>query len=216
MGQSDSFIQEVSDEVRRDRLYHFTRRYGWLVALGLVAIVGTAGFLEWRKAGSQAEAEAAGDAIRAANLERDPEARAARLAALTGPSLVIARLAEAGSLREAGLDDKAAAVLAAIADDAAQPDLYRQMASLQRVMLLGSRMEPGERKATIETLVAEEAPFRPLALEQRALMALETGDKAAAIKDFQTILDIPGVPEQLAGRARQMIIAAGGTPANAG
>ena len=53
--------------------------------------------------------------------------------------------------------------------------------------------------------------FRPLALEQRALMHLDAGDKAAAIADLQAVLDEPTASEALRGRARQMIIAAGGT-----
>ena len=32
MHQSDSFIDEVSEEVRRDSLYRLLRRYGWLLA----------------------------------------------------------------------------------------------------------------------------------------------------------------------------------------
>ena len=31
MHDSDSFISEVSEEVRRDRLYAALRRYGWLI-----------------------------------------------------------------------------------------------------------------------------------------------------------------------------------------
>ena len=77
LGQSDSFINEVSEEVRRDRLFGFFRRYGWLVGLVLILVVGGAAALEWRKASGRASAEAAGDALRAAYLETDPARRAA-------------------------------------------------------------------------------------------------------------------------------------------
>ncbi len=213
MGQSDSFINEVSEEVRRDRLFGFFRRYGWLVGLVLILVVGGAAALEWRKASGRASAEAAGDALRAAYLETDPARRAAAFEAVATSApeaAVLASLAEAGSLADAGRKDEAAALLARLADDPVTPALYDALASLQRVILLGAAMDPTERRATIESLAAEGAPFRPLALEQRAFLMLETGDKAAALADFDSILGLPDAPEQLVSRTRQLIVAAGG------
>ena len=122
---------------------------------------------------------------------------------------MLARLAEAGSLAEAGDTDGAAALLERGRRATARSgQLYRSLASLQRVMLLGAAMDASERQATLELLAAAGAPFRPLALEQRALMHLEAGDKAAAIADLQAVLAEPGATEALRGRARQLIIAA--------
>ena len=214
MGHSDSFIDEVSEEVRRDRLFGFLRRYGWLLALAILLVVGGAAALEWRKANSRASAEATGDALHAAYLETDPDKRAAAFdaVAISAPrAAVLADLAEAGGLAEAGKKDEAAAMLGKLADDPATPPLYRALAALQRVTLLGPAMEPTERRAIIESLAAEDAPFQPLALEQRALMMLETGDKAAALADLDSILALPNAPEQLVSRTRQLIVAAGGT-----
>ena len=39
--QSDTFIDEVTEELRRDRLYGAMRRYGWIVVLVIVAVVTT-------------------------------------------------------------------------------------------------------------------------------------------------------------------------------
>ena len=49
MSLNDSFIQEVSDEVRRDRLFGLFRRYGWVAACLILFLVGGAGINEWRK-----------------------------------------------------------------------------------------------------------------------------------------------------------------------
>ncbi|MFO1106979.1 MAG: hypothetical protein U1E34_12840 [Amaricoccus sp.] len=219
MHQSDSFIDEVSEEVRRDSLYRLLRRYGWLLAALVVIAVGTAAGLEWRKASARGDAEQHGDALRRIAEEADPARRAEDYAALAASAAVVApvaRLNQAAAEIQAGKPDAAAATLAALADDPAAPELYRDLAALQRVMLLGSTMDAGERRATIEALAGLDAPFRPLALEQRALMSLETGDKAAAIADLSVILSLPTTPEQLATRARQLIVAAGGTLPGAG
>jgi hypothetical protein len=218
VSQNDSFFHEVNEDVRRDSLRRGFLRYGWLIALLVIAAIGGAAFYEWRKHSDQRSAEQAGDALRAAFLETDPTKRAEALAgvATAEPSAAaVAWLAEAGSQIEAGNTDAASTTLATLADDGAAPELYRQLASLLRVMLLGDAMDASERAATLETLASSESPFQPLALEQRALLKLGQGDKDGALKDLDTILTLPQAPQQLSDRARQLIVAAGGTvPAN--
>jgi hypothetical protein len=211
--ESDSFISEVSEEVRRDRLYRFLRRWGWLMAAAIVVIVGGAAANEWRKARAAAMAAATGEALRAAFLEDDPAARAERLAALAVESASagpLVRLAEAGSLFEAGDRTAAAATLSALAEDAAAPEIFRNVAALQRVMMLGSALVPSERLATLEARAAPGAPFRARALEQRALAYLDAGDNARAQADLLAVLTDPESPEGVQARAQQLLIAAGG------
>ena len=50
MSETDSFIEEVAEEVRRDRLFKMFRRYGWIAALVVIVIVGAASWNEYRKA----------------------------------------------------------------------------------------------------------------------------------------------------------------------
>ena len=214
MSESDSFVREVSEEVRRERFSELLRRYGWIGALVILAIVGGAALNEWRKAREQAAAQAAGDALRAAYAVEDPAARAGALATVAGEApdaAALARIAEAGALLEASNRVGAAEVLAAVAEAPETGPVYRDLALIQRVALLGAEMDRSERLATLETLAREDGPFRPLALEQRALAALETGDVAAARAELEAVLALPSVPEGLAGRARQLLIALGGS-----
>ena len=50
MSNTDSFIEEVTDEVRRDKLYAALRKYGWIGILAVAAIVGGAAYSEYNKA----------------------------------------------------------------------------------------------------------------------------------------------------------------------
>jgi len=211
--ESDSFISEVSEEVRRDRLFATLRRYRWLIAAAVLLIVGGAAFNSWHQARQRATAAAAGDALAAALAEPDATKRAEALAAFAAPTpeaAVLARLAQAGSLEAAGDRDGAARLLGEVAADGAAAPIWRSLAALERVMLMGPEMDASERQATLEGLVAPEAPFRPLALEQRALMHLEAGDNAAAIADLNAVLGELNATEALRARARQLIVAAGG------
>ena len=56
MSDTDSFIDEVTEEVRRDRLFGLMKRYGWIAALAVLLIVGGAAWNEWRKAQDRAAA----------------------------------------------------------------------------------------------------------------------------------------------------------------
>jgi hypothetical protein len=211
---SDSFIEEVSEAVRRDRLTAGLRRYGWAIGTLIVLLVGGAAVNEWLKAHNSATAAVEGDALRAALAETDAKTRdgmLADIAAKGSGAAVLARLAEAGSLADAGDADGAAALLEQVAGDGGTSPIYRSLASLEKVMVLGDKMDAGERAATLELLTAPGAPFRPLGLEQRALMQLEKGDKAAAQADLQAILDDPAATQSLQARARQLIIASGGS-----
>lgn len=213
MSDSDSFIREVSEEVRRERLSRLLGRYGWIAALVILVIVGGAGFNEWRKARIEAAAREAGDRLREAYLVEDPSARAAALADLaaeSGRAAPLARFAQAGALVEAGEEAEAAALLETVSEDPALPSLYRDLALLQRVSILGDDLDRSERLATLETLSRPDGPYRLLALEQRALVRLEAGELDQARADLEAILTEPAVPETLAARTRQLLIAAGG------
>ena len=57
MSDTDSFIEEVSEEVRRDRLYNFFRKYAWVGVLVVLTIVGGTAFLEYQKSTVKSKAE---------------------------------------------------------------------------------------------------------------------------------------------------------------
>ena len=83
MSDTDSFVDEVNEELRRDRFYGLLRRYGWIAVVVILGIVGAAAFNEYRKAQAVAAAQAFGDSIMTA-LEGDTSAD--RAAALQGLS----------------------------------------------------------------------------------------------------------------------------------
>jgi len=63
MSDTNSFIDEVTEEVRRDRLFGYFRRYGWIPAVIIVALVGGTAYNEWSKAQLSQVAQARGDAL---------------------------------------------------------------------------------------------------------------------------------------------------------
>ena len=82
MSDTDSFIEEVSEEMRRDRLYGYMRRYGWIAVLAILSLVGGAAWNEYSKSQARAKAQSAGNAILAALEADDPQERVKSLEAL--------------------------------------------------------------------------------------------------------------------------------------
>ena len=216
MANQDSFIEEVNEEVRRDRLYGLLRRYGWIAVLVILILVGGAAWNEWRKATAQAEAEALGNAIVAALEAGDTDERRAALGAIdtadnTGAEALIGLLS-AGIDRESGATDDARAALEALAGNAEIAPLYRDLAALKVLLLAGEDLAPEDRIAQLQGLALPGAPYRLLALEQIALAEVARGDVEAALAQLREITaDGQATPSQRR-RTAQLMVALGGTP----
>lgn len=212
MSNPESFIEEVNEELRRDKLYALMRRYGWIAVLAVLLLVGGAAWNEWRKASERAQAEAFGDAVIAALDAPDREARAAALAGLdaSGGRAGVLQLLIAAEAMTA--DDRATALraLQAVVDDASLSSGYRQLATLKRVIIGGSDLPMDEREAALSGLAQPGLPFRPLALEQIALLRIEAGQTDAALAVLTGLLDEPDVTPGLRRRVTQLIVALGG------
>jgi hypothetical protein len=206
----DSFIDEVSDELRRDRLFAAFRRYGWIGIVVVLMIVGGAAWNEWRKAQWRSASEAFGDAILSALDQPDAAARRAALGAVpaAGPRTAVLNLLLATDPAE----DLAAtlAALDAVAADAALPASYRDLAVLRRVLVAGPDMPAAEQRAALEPLAVAGRPYRPLALELLALIQVGTGDRDGAIAALQALAQDQQASAGQRQRVGQVIVALGG------
>lgn len=215
MSNPDSFIDEVTEEVRRDRLYAMFRKWGWVGILIVLLIVGGAGFSEWRKAQDEARAETFGDAVLDALDLGAPDDRKAALAAIPsdGEQTAILQLLLASDPET----DRAGALAAldALAADASQPQSFRDLAALRRVIVGGAEVPLAERRAALDPIAAPGRPFRTLALEQMAYLLVEEGKTDEAIAALTALLTDQEAPGGLRARAEQMIVALGGTVAPA-
>jgi hypothetical protein len=211
---TDSFIEEVTEEVRRDRLFRLMRRYGWIAVLAILLLVGGAAWNEWRKAQARATAQAFGDSILSALSEEERAARAAALADVEAPNPEAAAVVDLLAAAEGAEQEPeaAAARLLEIADREATLPVYRQIATLKAVTLPGAGLEPETRRARLEGLVSAGGTVRLLAEEQLALIALETGDRAAALETLARIAQDAEATAGLRRRVSQVIVALGEEP----
>ncbi len=215
MSDTDSFIDEVTEEVRRDRLYASLRRYGWIGALVVVLIVGGAAWSEYQKAQERSSAEALGDQILGALESESPEARQGQLETIgtdgAGAQAVVSFLT-AAQASELGDVETAVALLDAVAVNGELPEMYRQIAAFKSLALQAETMDPAARRQQLEAMAVPGAPLSLLAQEQLALQDVAEGNTDAAIDRYQAILTDAAVSSDLQQRALQVIVALGGTP----
>lgn len=217
MSSNDSFIDEVNEEVRRDKLYAAFRKYGWIGVVAVLLIVGGSAWNEYAKSAARAKAQAFGDAVLAAMANNDPAARVAALDAVTGDrsQTGVLQLLAASEAVAATDVDAALAGLRKVVDEAALPVIYRDLARLKLVTLAGDRIDTAERDNLLATIAAPGAPYRLLAMEQQALVMVADGKPADAVTLLRAILNEQGLTAALQRRVTQLIVALGEDPSAA-
>ena len=209
MSDTDGFIDEVTEEVRRDRLYGYLRRYGWIGILLVVLIVGGAAFREYSIAQQRAAAEARGDALVAALDAEDPSALAELVDG--GEADPAVRLLAAAAAMDAGDPQGAAAQLEALAASDAAP-VYRDLAVLKRVLVLGDALAPQERIAALESIAVPGRPYRLLAEEQIGLALVAGGEVASGVDRLRAAAEDSEASTDLRRRIQAVIVALGQDP----
>jgi len=213
VSNTESFIEEVTEEVQRDRLFLLMRRYGWIAILLIVLVVGGAAYNEWQKASKIAAAEALGNGVLAALEADEPGARVSALSGISADAESAAVLALLTAAESQIAEDvpAARAALESIVADGLLPGVYRDLATLKLVLLEGTKSPAEERRAVLESIATPGAPFRLLAEEQLAMIDAETGETDAAIARLHSLLVDTEATAGLRRRASQLIVALGGS-----
>ncbi len=214
MSNPDSFIDEVTEEVRRDQMYATLRKYGWIGVLAVALIVGGAAWREYQKAQETAAAQAFGNALVAALESETPEDRIAALSEVDAPT----GAAESVRAMLLGAEQAASDQEAAAADTMAQvgantdaPEIYRQIATFKALSKNDSNLSAEDRRAGFVAMTQPGHPLRLLSEEQIALIEIEAGETEAAIARLQAILVDDEATQGLRRRATQLIVSLGGS-----
>jgi hypothetical protein len=211
VSNNESFIDEVTEEVRRDRLFAMFRKYGWIGVLVVLGIVGGTAWSQWQKAQSENRAQAFGDAVTDA---LDLGGAEERMAALKDVPATGEQAGLLGLMLSTDPESDPAGTLAAldgVAANADLPPLYRDLAVLRRVIVAEADMPLAERRTALEAIAVAGRPYRALALEQLAVLLIEEGKADEAITALTALLQDQDASAGLRRRAEQMIVALGGT-----
>jgi hypothetical protein len=213
---SDELFREVDEEIRQDRYQKIWKRYGTLVVIAVVAIIGaTVAFVLWRDA--QESAREADSTRFLAAVAQEQAARDTAVAELrdiardgTPGYRFLASLREASLLADAGNTAEAVAVFDAIAADADLNETYRDMARVLAVSRGLELLAPAKIEQRLAPLNTPDHPFRITAREFLALAAIRAGDDNRARELLQENIDDTQSPPASRDRAIELLAALGG------
>ena len=209
MSETDSFIQEVTEEVRQDRMFRLWKKWGPYGIAAIVLVVAAAAGLNWMKHREIEAARAAGGAFLEADIT-SVEDQEALLGSVEGAAEGLAKMRLAAAKAEAGDVEGAVALYREVGGLSALGPAFTDLARLQAVRVQASTIDAAQAAAELAPLVGEDAPYRLLALELRAMILLNSGDTDGAHADLVEVITDPGAVGTTRERALALLASSGG------
>jgi len=208
----EAFLREVDEELRRDQLASFGRRWGrWLVLAviaGLAIFAATLFWMHHREVAIGEQGEQLQGVIQDLAAQKPAAQVAQSLAAIAqspAPGYrAAAAFAQADSLIEKGYAKGGAAKLAAIAADASLAQPFRDLALIRQTTLEYDHLKPQVVIDRLRPLADKNSPWFGSAGELVGMAYLQMNQRAQAGKLFSDIAASEDVPDSIRQRAVQM------------
>ncbi|MCB1516880.1 MAG: tetratricopeptide repeat protein [Hyphomicrobiaceae bacterium] len=189
----ETIFQEVSEELRSERMRNLWRRYGpWIIGVAVLIVVGVAaneGWQWYKNSVAAASSDKFYSAIQALD-DGDIADAQSRLNETIADGVDgypdLARFAQAAILAEQGERKAALAAYDSLSTTLSDPDL-RDLAALQAVSLMVDDGDVGAVEARLTALLAPDNGLHNVARELLALTQYAAGDKQAAHQTFSQI-----------------------------
>jgi hypothetical protein len=225
----EAFFREVDEELRREQLSGFWKRYGWALIAGVVLLLAAiAGTIWWQENKRQKAGERSEQLIQIfkdidAGKTQGVDARLDALAKEGSPGhRAAALLTKADLAIQSGNQAAAVAGFKTVAADEDLPEPYRNLALIRQTALEYDRLPPQEVISRLQPLAQPGNPWFGSAGEMVAGAHLKQNQPQRAAPIFAAIAKDQTVPESLRSRAMQMAGTLGvdavveAPPANAG
>ncbi len=212
----ETFLREVDDELRKERVNQAFTRYGWWIIAAAVLVLAAIGGFFWWQARQAAAAEAQGESLLTALDSLESGARAAatpKIDQLAESDIagyrVAALFARANAQVAANQLPAAAATLGTIAsnEDVAEP--YRHAALVRQTALLFDSLPPAQVVQRLQPLARPGQPFFGAAGEMVGIALIRMNQPQRAGPLFGQIGRDETVPPSIRTRAIQMAGALG-------
>lgn len=208
---NESFLREVDENLRRDRMQDFAKTYGkWLIAALVLFLAAVAGWLYWQNRQQEKAAEQSEElmAIYTDIGTGKTEQAAKRLEPLENSDNDVVRalalLTEAAIALEG--NDRATALsnYRTLSADEGLPEAYRNLGLIRATALEFDQLKPEEVIARLEPLARPGNPWFGSAGELTAMALLKQGQNDRAGRLFATLAADRQVPETIRNRSVQI------------
>lgn len=209
--QNDVFMREVDEELRRDEMMAFGRRYGvWIAVVVVLFLAALGGSLWWRYhkeavAGAQGEQfQAALDSLGSGNIKAADPTLATLAQSSHDGYRAMAQFSQADILLKKGDAKGATAKFAAIANDTSLGAPFRDLALIRQTSGEYDSLDPQAVIDRLKPLAVKGNPWFGSAGEMVAIAYLQQNKRAEAGKLFSEIAQDATTPDSLRQRAVQM------------
>lgn len=217
---NEAFLREVDDELRRDELQSFWKRWGrWLVGGIIAALALFAAYLWWQNdkiAKAGVEGEQLAQALETLATADTPEAEGQlkKLTSAKNPGYrATAKIALAALAAQRGNAQAAAKGFAEVASDESVAQPWRHLALIRQTITEFDTLKPNLVVERLKPLAVAGNPWFGSAGEMVALSYIKLGQPQLAAKLFNDIAKDESVPETIRSRAVQMAGGLGGDAA---
>lgn len=218
--ETDSFVTEVDESLRQDRMLSLAKRYGpWLIGAFVVLLIGVAAWIGWKEYNLSQSRAHSEEYIAAQQLaaEGNLEGAKAEFERLTGdgPQVyrVMARLEHAALLETAGDLDAALAEFDRAAEDANDP-IMRDTARLRAAYIVAETQDFPALQTRLQPLIDSDSRISYLARELLGIEAWEAGNLDLARETLQNLTLAFDAPQEVQQRAQVALSVIGPAPAS--
>ena len=205
------FINEVEEELRKDKYNQLLRKFGPYIVALIVIIVAATGYMEYNKAKVSKIARAASASYESADkIEKsgDLQGAAAKFIALS--KVAPDGYAGLSLSRAAGIEVRLGDMTSAVnlfdqAADKFHKPIHKDLASLKAAYILLDEGRYDDVQARAGMLTNDGAPYADFAKELMAHAALLSGDTKSAEASFSYLSNAPGVLPGVKARAGQAL-----------
>ena len=208
---NETFYREVDEELRRDQMIGFWKRFGvWIIVGVVLLLAAVAGAIWWNnhrqaKAGEQGEVLSATFADIQSNNTKTVGPRLDQLAKEGTPGYrAAALLTKADVAIQDGNDAAAIAAFKAVADDDSVAEPFRNIALIRQTAVEFDKLPPAAVIQRLQPLAQAGNPWFGSAGEMVALAHLKQGKPELAAPIFAAMAKDQQLPASLRSRAVQM------------
>ena len=215
MANPESFLEEVAEEVRRERLFKFFKKNGWIIAFVVLATLCASIAYEWRKNSEISRAKSNGDLLTLA-LEKSQKGNLEELLDLLSdnspylrPSsdlMAVTKLYYAELLYSIDNDSsESMSVLKEIFSNESVSTTLRQLAKIKYLLLFSG--DNKVKQDLIDELSSPDNHYRFLAQEHKVQTYLASGMSDEANRQIDILLNDLEVSEQQKRRLMDLKLA---------
>ena len=204
MSENNSFIDEVTEEVKRDRLFLFLKKYGWIGVILILGIVSGSIIKEITSSADMNKNRNSGDLL-ASLINEAPVADPIKIndtSSFEDFHPVVRHLLVAKNAEIVSDFDKSIQSYRLLLSETEIAKNIRDYAKFKLVLLL----QPGSAEAQklLSELIAPDNAFNLLALEQKILADIHNQNWSDVNSNLEIIMSDPSASEMLKYRANQI------------